>query len=114
MRERRYHYSAIVTDVYDGDTITVDVDLGFGVWLKDQKVRLYGIDTPEVRGPERIRGLVVRDWLRDLILDKVILLQTIKRESKGKYGRWLGVVMLNNRNVNRRLVAEGLADEVEY
>ena len=114
MRERRYFYSATVTDVYDGDTITCDIDLGFGVGLQKQKIRLFGINTPEVRGPERPRGLVVRDWLRDMILGKTILLNTISREKKGKYGRWLGVVMLGNKNINKQLVKEGHAVEAEY
>jgi len=48
-----YYYRARVTKVYDGDTITVDIDLGFHVGLKSEKIRLYRIDTPEVRGPER-------------------------------------------------------------
>lgn len=45
-----YHYAAQVVSVYDGDTITVDIDLGLEVWLKGQKIRLLNIDTPEVRG----------------------------------------------------------------
>ena len=48
-----YEYRAFVRKVYDGDTITVDIDLGFEVMLKNQKLRLYGINTPEVRGESR-------------------------------------------------------------
>ena len=48
-----YEYKATVTKVYDGDTITVDFDLGFGILIRKQKIRLLGINTPEVRGPER-------------------------------------------------------------
>ena len=112
-----YSYKAIVTDVYDGDTITVDIDLGMGVWLKKQKIRLADIDTPEIRGEEREEGLKVRDWLRNKILNKEIILETIK-DTKGKYGRWLGKVWAEENikyvNVNMLLVINGMAKEVEY
>ena len=55
-----YEYRAFVTKVYDGDTITVDIDLGFGVQLKKQSIRLSGINAPEVRGPSRKRYPTVR------------------------------------------------------
>ena len=73
-----YEYCAKVVSVYDGDTITVDIDLGFGIVLKKQKLRLLGINTPEVRGEEKILGKKVRDLVREKILDKVV---TIKKES---------------------------------
>ena len=44
-----FEYKCKVTNVVDGDTVDVDIDLGFGVWLRDQRIRLYGIDTPESR-----------------------------------------------------------------
>ena len=58
-QQKLYHYVADVTAVYDGDTITVDLDLGLGVWRHDQTIRLWKIDTPELHGPDRDRGLVV-------------------------------------------------------
>lgn len=88
-----YEYEANVTAVYDGDTITVDIDLGLGVWVRGEKIRLIGIDAPEVRGPERPEGLKSRDWLRALVLEKTVVLQTIK-DRKGKYGRYLAHVFL--------------------
>ena len=44
-----YEYNCKIVKVVDGDTVDVDIDLGFGVWLRDQRIRLYGIDTPESR-----------------------------------------------------------------
>ena len=44
-----YEYKCTIDRVVDGDTVDVDIDLGFGVWLKKQRIRLYGIDTPESR-----------------------------------------------------------------
>ena len=56
MQHVPYIYKAEVVSVYDGDTITVDIDLGFNVVLRKQKIRLGGINTPEIRGEEREEG----------------------------------------------------------
>jgi len=109
-----YHYKAIVLDVYDGDTIRVEIELGFGLkWRGDDnkgvKIRLYGIDTPEVRGEERELGLISRDKLRELILNKNIILKTIKDKTE-KYGRYLGIIITeDNLNINDWLLKEGYA-----
>ena len=96
-----YLYKAHVTDVYDGDTITID--LGFNTWIKDERIRLARINTPEVRGKEKVEGKLARDWLREKILNQDILLRTIKSkkgaDSKGKYGRYLGEIMLDGMNL---------------
>ena len=83
-----YLYKAHVISVYDGDTITVNIDLGFNLEIKNQKIRLWGIDTPEIRGEERAEGLLVKQYVSDEILYKEIILQTIK-DKTGKYGRWI-------------------------
>jgi micrococcal nuclease len=85
-----YTYKAKVISVYDGDTITVETDLGFDIKVK-QKIRLANIDTPEIRGEERPAGLIARDALREKILDKEVVIETIK-DKTGKYGRYLGIV----------------------
>ena len=106
-----YSYVAHVTKVYDGDTVTVDIDLGFGIWIKKQSIRLLNIDTPELRGEERPEGLIVRDIVAEKILNKEIILKTHK-DSKGKYGRWLGEIILldeEGTNLNEWLLAEGHA-----
>lgn len=103
-----YKYKATVRSIYDGDTITADIDLGFGVILSKQKIRLYGIDTPELRGEDRPDGLISRDWLRDKIDGKEIILETIK-DKTGKYGRWLGIIHFEGVNLNEQLVELGLA-----
>jgi len=108
-----YVYKAYVTDVYDGDTITVTIDCGFGVHLEKQKIRLFGINTPEVRGDEKVHGQLVRNILREKILDKHIFLKTIK-DKKGKYGRYLGIVFIDGIDINKWLVESGYAIYVEY
>ena len=98
--------------VYDGDTITVLIDLGFGVTFKE-KLRLYGINTPEVRGKERPDGLISRDRLRERILDEDVIIKTLK-DKKGKYGRYIAEVYLEEENINDWLVSEGLAERRDY
>lgn len=112
-----YFYEVDCTAVYDGDTITGDILLGFGSVTQGQKFRLYGIDTPEVRGEERERGLISRDWLRDKILGERIWIRSY-RDKKGKYGRWLAEVFLMQDgelvNLNLEMVNLGLAEEKFY
>jgi len=106
-----YEYAATITSVYDGDTVTADIDLGFGVWVQKQKIRLFGIDAPEVRGDEREKGKESRDWLRSQLDGQEVTIQTV-RDRKGKYGRWLGRIIVNGIDLNQKMVEEGLA--VEY
>jgi len=108
-----YQYEAEVIDVYDGDTITARVDLGFHVSMT-VKFRLFGIDTPEMRGDEKEDGKRVRDLVRERILNKQVLLKSHKGKT-GKYGRWLAeVIYTDNNNIetnlNLLLVAEGNAE----
>jgi len=117
MEEHLYHYRANVTGVYDGDTCTVDIDLGLHIWARSEKIRLHGINAPELRGEERPAGLKSRDFLRSVILNQSILLETIKDRS-GKYGRYLGIIWLSRDgkwiNVNDLLVEKGFAVAKEY
>ena len=113
-----YQYKAFVTKVYDGDTITVEVDLGFKTFVKGEKIRLNRINTPEVRGDSREEGLKSRDYLRSLILNKEIILETMK-DKKGKYGRYLGDIYMKDNdenwlNINDHLVDKGFAEYKEY
>lgn len=113
MEKHLYYYQAFVEKVYDGDTVTCTVECGFGLSMRKQKIRLYGINCPEVRGPERENGLRSRNALRDKILHKTVVLKT-KKDAKGKYGRYLGTLFLDGENVNRWLLAKGLAEEAFY
>ena len=113
-----YHYKAKVTEVYDGDTCTVEIDLGLHTFLKDEKIRLSRINAPEVRGEEREQGLKSRDFLREQILGKDIILETIKDKNE-KYGRYLGEILLETEpekyiNINDLLVEKGFAEYKEY
>ncbi len=106
-----------VIKIYDGDTITVKIDLGFSI-TKKEKIRLSRINTPEIRGEERPEGLVSRDWLRNRINSAIennvdIIIKTNK-DIKGKYGRYIGDVFISDICINDELVSLGLAEYKEY
>lgn len=87
-----YEYRCKVVKIIDGDTVDVDIDLGFGVWLHKERVRLYGIDTPESRTrdlEEKKYGLAAKDFLTGMLDDDQIILKTHK-DKTGKFGRILG------------------------
>ena len=104
-----YTYKARCISVFDGDSVTLDIDLGFNMIMHNQKIRLLGINTPEVRGSDRLDGLVSRDRLRELIEGKDIIMVS-HRDKSGKYGRWLATIYANETNVNQLLIDEGLAE----
>ncbi len=100
-------------DIYDGDTITVTIDLGFNINFGELTLRLHGIDAPEVRGAEKEAGRKSRDWLRERLKDREFIVQTI-RDRKGKYGRYLAIIWVDGVNVNEEMVALGLAEKKDY
>jgi micrococcal nuclease len=113
-----YFYQAIVRSVYDGDTITVDIDLGLHIWSHGEKLRLLRINTPELRGSSHEAGVAARDFLRSLVEGRPVVIETFK-DDKEKYGRYLAEVWVadeNGRyyNVNDCMVKEGHAEYKEY
>ena len=89
-----FEYSCKLVKVIDGDTIDIDIDLGFGVWLRNQRIRMYGIDTPESRTrdlDEKKYGLAAKAFLTEMLDDSHLILKTHKDE-RGKFGRILGEI----------------------
>ena len=88
-----FEYSCTIIKVVDGDTVDVDIDLGFGVWVKKQRSRLYGIDTPESRTrdlEEKKYGLIAKEFVQShLPVGETRTLITVQ-DKTGKYGRILG------------------------
>lgn len=93
-----YEYKCKVIRIVDGDTVDVDIDLGFGVWLKDERVRIMGIDTPESRTRDKVEklfGAAAKERLKQLIggASGPILKTQVNKDGedmKGKFGRILG------------------------
>ena len=102
-----YEYQCKVVKVIDGDTADVDIDLGFGVWMKKQRIRFYGVDTPESRTrdkEEKVYGLMAKEFvLSHLPVGSTQVLRT-KKDGVGKYGRILGEFVIDDTTVNQLLI----------
>jgi endonuclease YncB( thermonuclease family) len=107
-----YEYGCKVTRVVDGDTVDCILDLGFSI-LHKCRVRLFGIDTPESRTrdkDEKVRGKLAAKFLKDAIDNgKKVILRTKLKDSKGKYGRVLGEIIVDDININVTMIENYLA-----
>ena len=107
-----YEYSCKVEKVVDGDTCDVILDLGFDILYKS-RVRLYGIDTPESRTrnkDEKARGKMASAFLKEAIKEgEKVVIQTKLKDSRGKFGRVLGDVVVDGVNINQLMVKCNLA-----
>jgi len=104
-----FEYFCKVTRVVDGDTIDVSVDLGFNIWHQ-ARIRMAGIDSPESRTrrkAEKVLGLAAKARLKELLKGQKVSIQCTKE--KGKFGRILADVVVNNKSINQQLVEEGHA-----
>ena len=86
-------YKCTILRVVDGDTVDVDIDLGFGVWNRGERIRVLGIDTPETRTrdlTEKVYGNIAKKFVKDYLpVGSTQTLQT-EKDSTGKFGRILG------------------------
>lgn len=105
-------------NVIDGDTIRADIDLGFGVWLVNQPIRLAGIDAPELRGETREAGIVSKNALHALVMSAPSLILQTRKTPSGqfdKYGRYLGTLFTDKLvNVNEYMISNGYAVPLKY
>jgi micrococcal nuclease len=108
-------YEVKVLKIVDGDTVDVDIDLGFGITLRDERVRIMGIDTPESRTSDKVEkvfGLASKDRLKELLGKDAILITTENKhgeDMKGKFGRVLGDFKVGDKRVTEILIEEGHA-----
>ena len=113
-----YEYRARLVKVVDGDTVDVDIDLGFGIWMKDERVRIMGIDTPESRTRDKVEklfGKAASTRVKELLKENIILKTQIARDGedmKGKYGRILGDFMVERfEDGNQEMLTDVLIQE---
>ena len=110
-----YQYKAKILKVLDGDTVDIDLDLGFNIVLANQRVRMSGIDTPESRTTDKIEkalGLEAKAFLKSAIDSaKTVVIKTEKMDSSEKYGRILGWVFLDGSetSINEEMIKAGHA-----
>ena len=105
-----YKYNAKLDRVVDGDTVDALVDLGFNTWKKI-RIRMVGMNAPESRTrdlEEKARGIAAKIRLEELLEEGTFILES---QGVGKYGRCLGILYVNDINVNRTLIQEGRATE---
>jgi len=110
-----FEYKCTLLRVIDGDTFDCDIDLGFSVWMRKERVRLLGIDTPESRTrnkEEKKLGLAAKARLKDLLPKKFMIIT--HKDGKGKFGRVLAEPMVEHPeygliNVCEKLLEEGYA-----
>ena len=112
-----YEYKCKILRVVDGDTVDVDIDLGFGIWMHKERVRMMGIDTPESRTRDKVEkkfGLASKQFVKDNM--PVGSMQVLKTEidksgedKKGKFGRILGDFIIDDKRLTDTMVAEGYA-----
>ena len=107
-------YDVVLLKCVDGDTVDVDIDLGFGVWLKDERVRIMGIDKPESRTRDKVEklfGTAAKNRLKELLKNGGKLITTEDRKGedmKGKFGRILGDFRVaDGRRVTEIMIEEG-------
>jgi len=104
-----FNYNCTLIRVIDGDTIDVNIDLGFNIWHKG-RIRMAGIDTPESRTrnkAEKVLGLAAKSRLKELLKKKKLSINCTKE--KGKFGRILADVLADDININKQLIEEGHA-----
>jgi micrococcal nuclease len=112
-----YEYKCKILRVVDGDTVDIDIDLGFGMWMHKERVRMMGIDTPESRTrdlTEKAFGLASKERLKELLpVGSMSVLKTeIDRsgeDKKGKFGRILGDFFIDDKRATDILIEEGHA-----
>lgn len=102
-----------IVKIYDGDTVTVILDLGFNV-TKLEILRFAYIDAPELRGEEHDRGIISRDYVRERMYKAKNITVKTHKDHKGKYGRYIAELFLDGINLNEELVQENLAVYKKY
>ena len=101
-----YEYRCKILRVVDGDTVDIDIDLGFGVWIHKDRVRLYGIDTPESRTKdleEKKYGLIAKEQIKSFMpVGSMQTLVTVK-DKTGKFGRILGKFLIHDKKTDTQM-----------
>tara|TARA_R110000824_G_scaffold336557_1_gene523069 strand:+ start:119 stop:469 length:351 start_codon:yes stop_codon:yes gene_type:complete len=112
--EQKYLYDAKLIRVVDGDTIDAWIDLGFDITVR-RRIRLWGINAPETRTldlNEKTEGIMAKDRLIEILdIDKGAF--KLRSQHVDKYGRCLGEIYIQEININKQLLAEGIVDVYE-
>ena len=110
-----HEYKVKIRRIVDGDTVDVDIDLGFDMILSKQRIRLYGIDTPESRTrdkEEKFYGKLSAKFLKEQCKNSSEIFLKTYLDKKGKFGRILGEFIVDGVNINKMMIEKYMA--VEY
>ena len=111
--KQMYEYRCTVVKIIDGDTVDVDIDLGFGIWMHKERIRLLGIDTPESRTrdkEEKKYGLAAKKYLTEMLNDEGGIVLKTKKDAEGKFGSILGELRRTTDNADKS-INQYLVDE---
>lgn len=104
-----YEYRCTIIKIVDGDTVDVDIDLGFNIWVHNERIRFFGIDTPESRTSdkvEKIFGNYAKKYVEKIMpVGSKQILKTMKDEG-GKYGRILGDFIIDDGSLVEKMINE--------
>ena len=108
-----YTYRAKVNRIIDGDSVVLDLDLGFDTWINNQSIRLVGVDAPESRTRDLVEkqfGNLAKERVKELLeIGSYVIIKTYK-DKEGKFGRILGEIVTSEEiNINDLLIEERLA-----
>ncbi len=107
-----FEYRATIDRVIDGDTVDAMIDLGCHVFVKE-RLRLFGINAPEMRGKSRDAGIAAKEHLSELLDNCGLLVVRTHKDKQGKYGRYLvELIGEDGSNLNKQMIQNGYA--VEY
>jgi len=110
-------YDVTLLKVIDGDTVDVDIDLGFGITLRDERVRIMGIDTPESRTSDKVEDLfgeAAKARVKELMVEGMRLITTEDKhgeDMKGKFGRVLGDFWIERHEGKKEKLTDVLIEE---
>ena len=107
-----YEYPCKILRVVDGDTVDVDIDLGFGVWIHRERVRIMGIDTPESRTRDLVEkkfGMAAKEFVKFLMPIGSMQLIKTEKDKTGKFGRILGDFLFEDKRLTEIMIEENHA-----
>ena len=112
-----YTYRAKLYRVIDGDSVELNIDLGFSVWVNEVSIRLLGVDTPETRTKDLLEkhfGLLASDYVLEKLIDAEDIIVTTQLDRADKFGRMLGTIWVDGeeKSINAQLLEKSLG--VEY
>ncbi|MDD3793066.1 MAG: thermonuclease family protein [Candidatus Bathyarchaeota archaeon] len=111
MQPLTYSYIGYVTEIINGDSFLASIDIGLDIILTNRRIKLNGVEAPQLIGDDADAGIVAKDVLKELIFNKKVLLKIYKNVTD-EYGRYIADVFFNDVFVNEYMVTNGFAKKL--